>query len=131
MSAALKYNEWDVPSPDEQVTREARWNMERAKMTVLHPVEWPTGAQSDEKLYSLECSRAADLESWDFGTDFEDALTETPALGSDFALTKPELTRIEGTYQKVAEYAKKLNDTQGAVVHWVYTPVLIEQQRVT
>jgi len=117
------YNELDTPSPDEQATREARWNMERAKMHVLEHREWPKGAESDGKLYSLECSRA-------MTGDHPDSWTETDALGGEFALTKPELTPITGTYQEVAVYAKKLNDTQGSVRHWNFTPALIEPQAV-
>lgn len=117
------YNELDVPSPDEQATREARWNIERAKMTVLHPAEWPQGAEPDGKLYSLECSRAMTGEH-------PDEWAETPAMGGQFALEKPELTPITGTYAVVAEYAKKLNDIQAPVRHWNYTPALLEPEKV-
>lgn len=122
----MTYNEFDIPAPAEEATREARRNIERAKMRVLHPTEWPEGSKADGKLYSLECSRAQSMEH----IDGEFMLTDTPTLGSQFALDKPELTRIEGTYQEVAVYAQKLNDTQGANVHWVYTPALIEPQKV-
>lgn len=114
-------NEFDIPSPDEQARREARWNMERAKMVVLHPTEWPQGAEADGKLYSLECSRAMKGEH-------PDEWVETDALGANFAMEKPELTPISGTYREVAEYAKKLNDIQGSPRHWNYTPALIEPQ---
>lgn len=116
-------NEFDVPSPTEQATREARWNIERAKMQVLHPAEWPKGAEPDGRLYSLECSRA-------MTGNHPDDWTETPTLGSEFALAKPELTPITGTYAVVAEYAKKLNDTQGSPRHWNFTPALLEPEKV-
>jgi hypothetical protein len=120
------YNELEIPSPDEQNTREARWNMERAKMHVLEHREWPKGAESDGKLYSLECSRSermTEAGEWEVVT--------TPGDG-EFAQVKPDLTPITGTYAEVAGYANKLNTTQASngPVYWVYCPALIQPQAV-
>ena len=110
---------------EKELAKERRMNIERSKMHVLEPREWPKGAESDGKLYSLECSRVADLVMVD------GKLVELEAEAHDnFSTEKPVLTPVEGSYAEVSHYAAKMNKVQGQLgrVDWIYAPVLIKPE---
>jgi hypothetical protein len=119
----MNYNEFEIDAPDEATLKDARRNIERSKMHVQDKAEWPAGAESDDKLYSLECSPAMRLVDW---SEWE----PVSAMESGFEREKPPLSRVEGTYAEVSAIANRLmrvQESNGAVI-WVYTPALIEPQ---
>jgi hypothetical protein len=121
------YPSW-TPAPDD------------INAAIIERRDWPTDAKPDERVYTVECDRAMrplmaddDTSPSTFVYDTDGEMTWVPVDADSDVMPTQTHGDSRGTYAMASGLANRLNalqNTPGAKVGWIYSPVQLPSMDV-